>query len=256
MSDFYFKKYYDDVCDPSWPTINNYTEFLKLPPQIVKECIDNLGLKDRLTQLENHNYWLSHGGHNEAYINNDIAYVPTYKCAHMHYVSIFHQQLGWEKVKLFDIDITQVRMFGLMINPYVRRLKGLTQTLVMSYQYQYEDLFNDLKSPMLRDFISSITLTDIHTMPYTVTYGNYFTHINWIPMDLFSDADLKSEIEKFVNVSLPDIPRINQSTDDQNKVFKMLEENFMKSDVPAELGLLFADDIKFYNRLIETYERM
>ena len=75
-------------------------------------------------------------------------------------------------------------------------------------------------------------------------------------MDILTDTELTKTIEKFTGIILPRKERINQSSENQLKVFKILEENFLLSEPDAELGLLFSDDVKYYNRLIENYERI
>ena len=115
MSDYFFKQYYNDVRDPLWPNISTYNEFLKLPTHIINECRRDLGLDSRLAELENREYWLTHGAHNEVYLFGNIGYVPTYKCAHSYYVNLF-TELGWKKLRLPDIDVNNYQLFGLMIN--------------------------------------------------------------------------------------------------------------------------------------------
>jgi hypothetical protein len=163
--------------------------------------------------------------------------------------------MGWQEKKLSDCDFEHTKLFGLMLNPYVRRLKGITETLLLSYDFNYEVLQQHLQNKMYCKFISQISLTDIHSIPMHIIYGCWFDRINWIPMDLFSPTELCKQVEKLIQQPIPDVPPMHKSTSQQLEIFKILEKLFLDQPiVPAELGLMFAQDVKSYNRLVEKYK--
>ena len=77
-------------------------------------------------------------------------------------------------------------------------------------------------------------------------------------MELFNDIALKKQIMCFlatknINIEIPNNKRINQSLTDKQKVFTAIQNIFLSTEPGAELGLLFAEDVKFYNNLLKTY---
>lgn len=261
MSDFFFKKYYDDIKDPSWPEISNYVDFLKLPKHIVDECHALYNLNDRLDELGNIFYWANQSGLNHTYCYKNVAYLPIPKCASTYYTNIFHGRYGWKKNKLLDIDLHKTKIFAFVMHPLTRRLKGLTQSLVRSYNNDYDTVLNKLQDESFLDFLSNIMLTDYHTIPYSLLLKPWFDHVHWIPIDLLSRLEAKKEIITFLKnndivIDFPDEIYANQSNDKKIIIFKILEQLILLKEPPAELGLLFAHDIKFYNKLMSKYAQV
>jgi hypothetical protein len=261
MSDYFIKHFYDRVKDSSWPEINTYNEFLKLPKSIVEECNTMHNFPSRLAELEDVNYWQSQTKHTIGYQYKNVVYVPVLKCANTYYTNFFKNQLGWTEVKLTELNWNKVDAFGLLMNPMTRRVKGITQVLTMSYDNDYDLILKLLESSNFSKFISTIILLDAHTIPYNVAFGKTINKIHWIPMEPFDDEELKNQIicflaTKDVNIKIPQDKRINQSSTAKQKVFTAIQDIFLSTEPNAELGFMFAEDIKFYNNLINTYAPM
>lgn len=258
MSDYFIKHFYNQVKDPGWPDINTYNDFLKLPKSIVTECntIHNFPL--RLSELEDENYWQNQIIHNIGYRYKNAVYVPVLKCANTYYTNFFRDQLGWAKVKLNELNWDEVNAFGLLMNPMTRRVKGIVQVLAMSYDSNYNLILQLLATPNFSKFISNILLFDAHTIPYSISYKKIINKIYWIPMEPFDDEELKNQIvcflaNKNINIEIPKNKRMNQSSIDKQKVFTAIQNIFLSTEPGAELGILFANDVKFYNNLLDTY---
>ena len=258
MSDYFIKHFYDQVKDPSWPEIKNYNEFLMLPDAIKEECNTIHNFPKRLNMLEEVSYWRMQQTHNVGYQYNNIVYIPIYKCAHSYYTKFFRDALGWQQVNLHELNFDEVITFGLLMNPMTRRVKGFTQVLCMAYNDDYKTVLDLLQSPGFATFVSKITLLDGHTIPYTIAFGDLLHKIHWIPMELFTDIGLKQEITRFLNnnnvkVEIPNDRRINQSSLEKENIFNTIQDIILRLEPPGELGLLFANDVKFYNNLLEHY---
>jgi hypothetical protein len=258
MSDYYIRHFYDQVKGPSWPEIKNYNDFLNLPDWIKDECNTVHQFPTRLRQLESASYWRENQQHAIGYQYNDLVYVPVLKCANSYYVNFFKDQLGWKEINLDNLNYNEISAFGLMMNPMTRRVKGITQVLFLSYDNDYNRIIELLHTTSFINFISYITILDSHTLPYTVAFGESLNKIHWIPMEPFTDNELKEQITCFLNtkgvdVKIPNTDRINQSSLKKLQVFELIQDIFLTNEPGAELGMFFADDVKFYNNLLKTY---
>ena len=169
--------------------------------------------------------------------------------------------LGWNQVYLRELDHNEVDMFGLIMNPMTRRVKGITQVLCNSYDNDYGSILDLLKSPRFAKFISLITMLEKHTMPYTMIFDDLLNKIHWIPMEPFTDIELKKQVTCFlgtknINIVIPDDKRLNQSSEEKEKIFTLIQDIVLSLEPPAELGLIFASDVKFYNDLLKKYAQM
>ena len=259
MSDYFIKHFYDQVKDPSWPRIDTYNDFLKLPKSIRQECKDIHNFPSRLAKLEDVNYWQDLTNHNIGYQCQNVVYVPVMKCANTYYTNFFKNQLGWTEVKLAELDLNKVNAFGLLMNPMTRRVKGITQVLAMCYNNDYDAIMKLLDSSNFSKFISTILLLDAHTIPYHIAFRKTLDSIHWIPMELFDDEELKKQIVSFlatkdIHITIPQDNRLNQSPMDKQKVFAAVQDIFLSTEPVAELGVLFAEDVKFYNNLLIQYD--
>jgi hypothetical protein len=258
MIDYYIKHFYDQVKDPSWPDIKNYTEFLALPDAIKNECNTDFNLPSRLSELEDVNYWKQNQYHVFGYQYKNLVYVPVLKCANTYYTNYFKNVLGWKQVNLSDIDHSKIITFGLIMNPMTRRVKGIVEVLGLSYNGNYSAVLELLRSPGFVKLLGLTIIFDSHTLPYTTTFGDLLNKIHWIPMEPFNDSELKQQITYFlksngVDIDIPNDNRINQSSSEKEKVFNTLQDIFLKMEPLAELGMMFAEDIKFYNNLLKNY---
>jgi hypothetical protein len=128
----------------------------------------------------------------------------------------------------------------------------------MSYDHDYDLMLQLLESSNFAKFISTILLLDAHTIPYNMAFGKTIDKIHWIPMELFDDEELKNQIvcylaTKDINIKIPQDKRRNPSLPDKQKVFTAIQDIFLSIEPGAELGVMFAEDVKFYNNLINTY---
>ena len=261
MSDYFFTKFYDQAKDQSWSQVNTYTEFLKLPNTIKQECFHLHNLRARLNELENEKYWRFQSSHNIGYQCQNVVYVPVMKCANSYYVDLFHIRNNWKQVKLSELNLDAVCLFGLILHPLTRRIKGIAEVLSIAYNRDYKKILLQLQQPEFATFVSSISILDAHTFPYSLLFGDLFEKIKWIPMELFSDTELQQQIKKFtdnygVKINFPEIiNRKHQSDTYKMQCFHRLQQIYLQTEPPAELYQLFSRDLTLYHRLIESNEK-
>jgi hypothetical protein len=261
MSDFYFKRFYDDVKDPSWPDVTNYSEFCKLPNRIVQECVQNHNLPQRLENLGDSAYWIQQSGLNKVYTNGSLAYLPIPKCASSSYTRFFFEQLGWQSVRLTDLDPVKTKILSFVINPWTRRLKGVVEILCRSYEHNYDKILLAIQDRDFLDFVSRVMIVDNHSTPYSLVFQPWFDQINWIPMDILSTQEIHNAIslcfaDTKENIDLTKIPKLNESSAKKKTIYTLIEQKFLSQQLPSEVGLMFAEDVKFYNRLVSKFASM
>jgi hypothetical protein len=274
MLDIEIKNFYDSIKDPSWPNIQSYLEFSKLPAHIKKECNEEYKLQERKNQITDNNYWIDLNA--SVCVYRDLAYVPVPKCAYTYYTTLF-TDLGWKKIPLKDVDKSTTKFFGLTMHPLTRWLKGITQWLAILYatndiviidnkwlpesiQTDWEKLALDLETKFLKRLISTVNVGDIHSMPYSVMFGDLLNKINWVPIDTLSDNEVKNSLMNFFtmhgyNISLPlNDTRLHQSTQNQLELFRSIKNKYFNNQEQIySFYKLYSNDLKFYYNLIDNF---
>lgn len=246
------------VKDQSWPEVNNYSEFAKLPKRIIEECYQIHNLSSRLKEFESTSYWKNQSGLNLVYAYKNVAYLPVPKCASSSYTHLFRDQLGWQAKQMSNIDLTQIKVFSLILNPFTRRLKGIVESLFNSYHYDEDAILTALENPSLLDFVSKTMIVDNHSTPYSLVFESWFDLVHWIPLDVLTPQRLKKEMLTFfyqnnVQIELPEIKKLNKSSAKRKLIQKKIQTKILQTEAPAELGLMFAKDMEFYNKLVVQY---
>jgi hypothetical protein len=264
MIDFYLTKFYQDVKDPGWPDIATYNDILALPKYIQDELEQIHGLGQRLDQIESSENWRKVSRQTGfGYRKNDVVFVPVLKCASTYFKYNFLERFqGWEIVNLYDQDWAKIKAFGCMMHPLIRRLKGVTEMLFHAYPAErLDELINLLKNDSsFKGVIATTSVSDMHTMPYTAMYGQYLDKINWIPMEI-GNNNMIAEVNNFLqkNSIADQIPldeSTHKSTDKKLEIFNLLMKvyfSYPPNEFPAML--LFADDLKFYHKLIKNFKQ-
>lgn len=261
MSDYFFKNFYDKVKDPSWPEIRTYGDFLRLSPDIVDECRAIHGLDARLKELSDRSYWIKQSFAMQVFVFENVAYLPIQKCASTYYSEIFRDRLRWRSQNLAEIDTSKVKVFSLIMDPMVRRLKGLVETLSLTYDHDHDAVLKSIQQQAFLDFLSQIMITDTHTTPYSLLFEPWFDHVHWIPLDVLPHRRVKEEIENFllscgIDIQLPDMPHRHKSDEKKRKIFDTLEAHFLAHAPSSELGLLFAKDMELYYKTVNAYANL
>ena len=125
----------------------------------------------------------------EACTCGPLVYVRTLKCASTFFWNSFIQ-FGWEEIAFDKIDWQTQRVFSHIMDPDIRRIKGVTEFLWMN---QTQDLV--IKSMGYQRFIRETPMLDIHTMSYYENLEDRCDQIDWIPLtnsDHQTVADLTS----------------------------------------------------------------
>lgn len=250
-------KFYNDVKSPSWPEIETYGDYQKLPLYIKQECEQQHNLFKRFSEIEDPDYWRKLTL--EVWVKDNLGYVPVLKCAYSYYSKQF-QDLGWKKTNIGSIDKETV-LFGVIKDPLTRWIKGVVEFLSQVVQV------NNVTDEFLERLLcanSAIAMPDLHSVCYHIQYGNYLNNITWIPMDDLDDQQIKTCLQTFCkkhgqSVDFADQHRINPSSELEknlyNKIRKLLYEHIDKnSPYIINLQIFMAPDLKFYRNLISNFD--
>lgn len=276
MQDLEIVKFYNSVKDPSWPDIQSYFDFARLPLHIKKECNNIHGFQQKKSDILNRNWWCNVTTYVCVY--KDLAYVPIPKCAHTHYVTML-TNIGWKMVPLSQVNIESTKFVGLMMHPWSRWLKGLTQWVASSYsmpgtparqmnpwsvpptETNWPALKLVLRTPEFKRLISTISIGDAHTMPYSIAYSKLINKVNWIPMDIMSDSDITRNLSAFCklhghDVQLPDVvSRINASSGDKIELYNTISQLYSNSQLQQySFYKVFNEDLDFFYNLLDNFD--
>lgn len=274
MQDLEVLDFYKRVRDPSWPDIQSYADFCKLPTTIKDECNDMHGFVQKKSQILDRDYWVN--STQDVYTYKNLAYIPVPKCAYVYYTSFF-TELNWEQKPLSAIDIKSTKFFGTIMHPMTRWLKGITEWLtlvyavgdfvkdstnpwlVKPYSINWEQLNLDLQSEAFKRLLGSVTVGDVHSMPYSVMFGDLLNQTNWIPMDVMTDNEVKIKMMDFFKENGHDIiiplddQRLHESTPEKLEVFNFVKNLCFKDNFQLHsFYKLYSNDLKFYYNLVES----
>jgi hypothetical protein len=279
MIDTEFLKFYKDVKGSEWPEIASYTDFLKLPDWIKQECYHEHDLRSRLDQICDRNHWKK----TTIYVlgHKNIAYVPVTKCASTYYCNLFSNS-GWKFYQLDNLDQSTTKLFGFVMHPMKRHLKGITEFLVRSYTDKlidqtnldknpevpwvvnsgptdYATLLKDLDTIYMQNLVGRIGVGDEHSLPYSAQFGDLLYKINWIPVDILDSHDQKTAIENFfkanqITTFLQKNTKNHASSDLQLKVFDKVCSIVKNSGYYPQLHQIFDEDLRFYYNLVDTFD--
>jgi len=254
---FYIEKCYNDIKDPSWPHVASYSDYCKLPQWIRNECEQLHNISNQFNQIEDMDFCVNLTTHGYKFKN--LVFVPVLKCASTYYIDLFHNQLGWEKIGDFASLDKDTVFFGVIMDPTTRWLKGITE-----FFWTSELVDDQIIKRVLSDKCNVGVLAPCaHSMPYSITFGQWLDKINWFPLDFYNESEILNQMSLLfqqngheINLPLPAL-KLNKSSDEKlallQKIKTYQQQNFKNNtDFLFMLHVLFADDLKFYRKLINN----
>ena len=179
----------------------------------------------------------------EAYRYNNLVYLRTLKCASTYYYKLFEAN-GWHKISANDIDWRQDHVFSFIMNPFIRRLKGFVE--VISTTKNWHLLGQN------SDFWSMLLYLDLHSMPYTLSYGDFVNKIDWIPIDqTYSSDSLLEKLLNDYNITLNFTNALTFKRESSASKLKLYETIKQLSDpCSAETFILVNNDMILYEKVL------
>lgn len=183
--------------------------------------------------------------------DSPLVYVRTLKCASTYYTELFKYQ-GWRRCKFVDIDLVQDHLFGLLMDPYRRHIKGLVEDMIML------GVEKTLIQHINLNFWKVAPTLGVHSMGVTQMYNGIYHKINWIPMDvngIDSKKILEDLFEKFnTKIHWAAVPA-NESDDYQKDLFAQIYKLFLG---PGQTwyNITQGEDVALYNNAISKYREV
>jgi len=115
--------------------------------------------------------------HRTACTCGKLVYVRTLKTASTFFWESFRNKLGWTEIAFDQIDWQQQRVFSHILDPRMRRIKGIAEFVWMNHTQ--DQLSTD---PAYRTFVQQTPVLDQHTVSYYENFGDHCDQIDWIPL--------------------------------------------------------------------------
>lgn len=268
-----FLKFYAGVQDPTWPTVKSYGDFFSLPPAIRAECETMHGLSQRLDEVFDPAYWRLMDL--DLCVCGRLAFVPVAKCASNYYLRSF-TQAGWARKKLHEIDLEDSVLFGVIMHPLKRWLKGITQHIVYSFSPDLtavpDNFWGPIKSgtdweaidrmmtlPGFKNFLKGIAVGDMHSWPYHLWFGDLLSRVYWIPFDFLPATKTADNINALLEahghpaVQFDPQP-LHVSPPQQALLFQQVADWFQEDHNQMHCFYkIYGPDLKFYYQLLRKH---
>jgi len=174
---------------------------------------------------------------------NNVVYHRSNKCAGT-YLSNLLSANGWEEIHHYEIEESD-HHFGVIVDPYVRRAKSITERIFMSNQQSKID------DPDFLKFIEDMCIVDEHMIPYSVQFKNIQ------PLTLFpliKDHSIVTVLTAFLeqhNILLK--PTENLHTNSSNAVKLSVYDKVHKALRWGVFEHVFKEDILLYEKILTKF---
>ena len=184
----------------------------------------------------------------ETYRYKNLVYLRTLKCASTYYSRLLINN-GWIQESGDRIDWNADHVFSFIMNPFERRLKGLTEFVCVNQLYNLLTNTNE-------KFWSNILYLDIHSLPYTLSYKDYLDKIDWIPIDQsYSCEDLFEKLmhDYGISINYKGAARWKKSSSlEQLEIYNTIKQ--LGGICSAHTFNIIEENNRFYTRVIENIQ--
>lgn len=178
-----------------------------------------------------------------------VGFVRNDKCGSTFFSNIFAAN-GWISSSSNSINWEKDQVFGFIMDPYIRHVKGLVEDVVTI----------GLEKVMLANlgmkFWHNLSWIGSHSMPMSIKFGSRINNIDWIPIDigLESTENIVDDLLKPYNVTINwNIPvNRNESTDYEKELFHKFSQ-LSNSQEKQHLLRVICRDYDVYQRSIDRY---
>ena len=175
----------------------------------------------------------------------NLVYIRIHKCASTYYKNLLLAS-GWQPIRYSDIDWTHDHVFGFIMEPMLRRAKGLVEDIATITNNRYSTV-TDLGS----EFFKGVAVIGVHTLPISSILGERMNQVDWIP--LYQTVDSESLLKRLLDthdVKLAWDGPIPRHESDHDKRFLIEKVKVWSSDASYVVYKTLAHDIELYNQVI------
>lgn len=249
-------EFWRDVADPSWPKVVFWSDFVQVNDKLKEEVYLQHDFSKRLLELDNRDLWRCKNlATFELYKKDHFVFINVPKCGSRHYRQFFLDRLEWDFFVPESIkDLEQYTLFGLMMDPHRRYLKGVTEWLWTLHVRHGIDL--DWKK-------IDLLIPDGHSLPLSMILDTLMMRIAWIPFEILSDQEVKQSMnnlfqKKGSTLSIPiSHPPVHVSSSAKKTLYDQLELYFYNHDIQQTpitmIHQLLISDFQFYRELTKNF---
>lgn len=182
-----------------------------------------------------------------------LVYVRNLKCASTFFWHNFLSTFGWQEIEWAHIDWQTQRVFGHVLDPLQRRIKGMAEYIHMS------GLTEEFKkNQKFRQFIINIPVLDQHSASYFDWFGTAAWHIDWIPIDpdhskTVKYTDTLLEHYRIYTLDRWDYAWSHPGEPDKKHIEQLLIAEEKNQTCPEHLGWHFHNDLELWNRVTQKF---
>jgi hypothetical protein len=168
------------------------------------------------------------------------------------------KNLGFTNIYANEIDWQNSQVFSHIMHPLTRRTKGIAEffnlidglppELILSTIDKWPSILQILQTPFFEE----------HSVPLTVLYGDRINDIHFIPIDdpTIDYVQVTKEYLRSYNLD-PVFPeeKINVAEDTQVRLVDIIDEHYSQNR-PALIDAVFAEDIKLYQQVVQSYKQL
>lgn len=182
-----------------------------------------------------------------------LVYIRNLKCGSTFFWRNFLDTFKWWEIRWSDINWEKQRVFGHLMDPLQRRIKGMAEHLHMA---GLDDLFRTNKK--FRQFIVDIPVLDSHSASYFDWFGTAAWHIDWIPVG----ADNKDTVDHtetlLAHYRMYTLDRWNYAWSHPSEPNKKQTEQLLTSEsnlkpLPEHVLWHFHNDLDLWNKVTQKF---
>lgn len=180
----------------------------------------------------------------------NVLFVRNDKCGSTFFSNIFIAN-GWKEIDLRDVDWSQDFVFGTIMDPYVRHVKGLVEDAVQMGCEKIMLANLGIKVWQKLPWIGS------HSMPMSIKFGDKFDQIEWIPIDIGLESTEKIIDNLLDSYQIKINWTINVDRNESLNYEKELFHRFSELTNSQEKQILLhtvCKDYEVYKQAVEKYQ--
>ena len=188
--------------------------------------------------------------------NGPMVYVRNLKCASTFFGSSFKNCWRWEPIQWSDIEWKYHHVFGHMLDPLERRIKGIAEYINL---HDLHELFH--RDTNFQDFVKNAIALDEHSNSYHDTFGNLVYHIDWIPISGYTHEQVIEFTERLMrHYGIRTLKNWDWNNVHLTHPEKKATEQKLKqlcdwqSQPPQTIQWYFERDIKLYRHLHKKFD--
>jgi hypothetical protein len=181
---------------------------------------------------------------NQIWRQDNLVYVNHPKCASWYFFGTF-QRNQWQSGTFEDIRWGQDQVFGFIMDPVTKYLKGITQDFWDWYPDRSEEMLSHLGI-----WIKHQAFVGWHNMPLSMRLHKYMYQVHWFPLDL-PDIKAMDLVQGFLQHHGQSVTFEGGDTHVSNpaqiEIYNRVKEKF--GDLSATTKQLLAKDIDLYKQV-------